>query len=270
MNNLDNFQLVNQGLNNSSKLELVLFQQGGLSANTYYKWKSSVNSQVVIKSGDIFYKIYETMKEDFFKRLIRKVLSEIYQDLGIHWIVKEFEKDNFVYEIEEREELPICTGEFGDNLLSYRNILNELEKRLNISIITKQLKGIFPTLYKVKLLRDCVNKNIDYAYYGNQVILLDDSDFYLALIDNNRKIIRFNFNEVGDALYIPIYYSVNGEFSEYYLIDADYDGNLLDKRMELVDKLTISQSINKDNSKISNLFDIFNKMQEDNIRLLEN
>lgn len=255
--------------NNLSNLDLILSDQYNLENKICYKWKSSVNSQLVIKTEDRFFKIYESRITEFFDRLIRRKLCEIYNDLGIKWNIKEFVKNNFVYEIEEREILQVCSGEFKDNLLSYKSILDELESRLHLNILTKQLKYKFDEFYKIKLLRNCYNKNIDYAYFNKQVILLDDADFYLGLIDNNLNIIRFNFLDLGDYLYIPVDYEVDGELSTYYLINADTDKNPLVSRDILIDKLTLSPSPGKFQTRISQLFDMMNNMQNNNIKLLE-
>ena len=163
------------------------------------KWKNSCNSQVVIQSPNYFYKIYE---EDCYDGKyvceIREALGQIYrEEYGLFWEVKTFIEDDKIFQIEKRQKIPLCTPElisYSDLLINWSNTLDKLERKLQLNKITFQLIDHIPNLARVKIIRDCVNKYIDYGFYNGNVILLDDADWFLALIDNNDNWISHECN----------------------------------------------------------------------------
>lgn len=157
------------------------------------KWKS-YRHQVVIESDNYFYKIYEADLHDEgnFNSIIRKHLAIIYESLGIHWKVISFERDGKLFDFEQRDKLRVSCkedGSFEKILLSFSYLLDKLEDSLEFDSIAKQLRKyeVFSQVDTIKLTRCCVNKYADYGIYNKQAILLDDADFYIALVDKNGK-----------------------------------------------------------------------------------
>ena len=97
---------------------------------------------------------------------------------------------------------------FNQIFLDWRKTLDLLEKKLQLDKICVQLVDIFPKLYRVKLVRDCLNKSPDYGIDKNSnIILLDDSDWFLALVDKDGNWLE----ELADSVFIHTSY---GEFVE--------------------------------------------------------
>ena len=172
---------------------------GDVDLSRCAKWKNSCNSQVVIQSPNYFYKIYEEDRYDGkYVCEIREVLGQIYrEEYGLFWDVKTFIEDGKIFQIEKRQKIPLCTPElisYPDLLINWSNTLDKLEKKLQLNKITFQLIDHIPNLARVKIIRDCVNKYIDYGFYNGNVILLDDADWFLALIDNNDNWISHECN----------------------------------------------------------------------------
>lgn len=148
--------------------------------------------QVVIESDDYYYKVYEDKKDiGVYKLEIRKRLAKIYQSYGIHWKLLSFEKDNMIYTVEQRQKLKVCGDEISCKqlLLGWKKTLDTLEKELRFKNIVMQIKDEYEELERldsIKLIRECINKPDDYAYGpNNEIILLDDSDWFLTFVDKN-------------------------------------------------------------------------------------
>ena len=71
------------------------------------------------------------------------------------------------------------------------------------------MRGEFLNVQELRLVRDCINKPEDYGIKNDNIILLDDSDFFIAPIDKNGKWtpVLFNSYDVdsvfGDAIFAP-------------------------------------------------------------------
>ena len=157
------------------------------------KWKD-YEHQVVIESDDFFYKVYESdpMNDTKFNSVIREKLASIYNSLGIYWSVVTFEQNNKVYDFEQREKLKVSDehdGSVEEIFLSFSFLLDRLEADLEFDKILLQLKKnpAYKKVVKLKLLIMCDMNYLDYAVYDNQAILLDDADFFIALIDHNNN-----------------------------------------------------------------------------------
>lgn len=159
------------------------------------KWKpNGNNSQVVLRTKDNYYKIYQNDKIfGWFYLEVRKAFAKVYQSLGIDWEVKEVYKGNSIYTFEKREILEVYTDkrEMSNILRSYAPILQMVEKELHFDIILKQLQTHYPSVADIKLLKNNFNNEEDYAKYGEYSILLDDTDFVLVAIDKDGKAIPF-------------------------------------------------------------------------------
>ncbi len=166
-----------------------LEDNSGLSKGMLVKRKD-YNNQVLFESENYFYKIYESPIEGAgsFVTEIRKAIAFEYEKLGINWELFTFVRGNQRYDFERREKLRVANeddGQFGELFLSFSNILDKVECSLEFPHILSQLheNELFRDVADLKLLRCCVNKFDDYAYFNNQVVLLDDADFYIALVD---------------------------------------------------------------------------------------
>lgn len=178
------------------------------------KWKN-YDHQVVIKTNEYYYKVYTIdLKGDKFFEKIREKLAEIYRDLyGIHWLVKTIECGGVYYQVEQREALKVCTPQmisFEDLLLKWGRTLEILEEKLRLDLIVKDIQEVYPDVYKLKVIRDCVNKFSDYALTDDgEVILLDDSDWFIAMIDKDgnwlsKKTIMIDvLSIIGDSFFAP-------------------------------------------------------------------
>lgn len=180
--------------------------------NHWVKWKSYDN-QVVLQTRNFFFKIY---KNDLlcgkFLTILRKELSKIYNRLGIKWDIY-IKKLDAYYQVERREKLNVCNEEFDFKsiIIKWNSIHKELEKKLGLDLILKQLhmRGEFLNVHELRLVRDCINKPEDYGIKDNNIVLLDDSDFFIAPIDKNGKWISVQFNSYnidsifGDAVFAP-------------------------------------------------------------------
>ena len=167
--------------------------------------------QVVIETDQYFYKVYEDpIETGTFTLEIRKHLAKIYNDLNIHWKIYHFIKDGYIYTIEQRQILPVCTQSISciELLKRYKKIHDQLEKALRLDYITIQLKEEWhglENLYKVKLLRDCMNKPDDYGIGpNNEIVLLDDADWILVLIDKEGN--TLSYKDLWQKVLTPIGY----------------------------------------------------------------
>lgn len=160
----------------------------GKNPDNLYKWKE-YDSQVVIRSDNYFYKIYQTSYTTQFFCAIREAIAKIYRErFGILWNTQTiYDKENAsIYQIEQREKLEVCTPEnisYEELFLDWSNTLELVEKELGLKEIELQLREYFPQMQRLKIVRDCVNKFEDYAMKNGKVVLLDDSDFFLAMVD---------------------------------------------------------------------------------------
>ena len=155
-------------------------------------WKRYFN-QVVVESDDYFYKIYEeelTGPGKFYSQ-IRRCLAKAYNNLGIYWKVITFERGGSLFDFEQREKLRVATEDdstLDDVLSSFSSVLKEVEEMLEFDSIVSQLKeacgAVFNDLKELKLGRYCRNKFDDFAIFENIAILLDDADFYVALVNS--------------------------------------------------------------------------------------
>jgi len=251
--------------------------------------------QVVIETNDYFYKVYEDkMDAGLYKLEIRQRLAKIYQSYGIHWILKSFEKDNMIYTVEEREKLPLCGKEISckELLLGWKKTLDILEKELRLKNIVYEIKDMYPNwknFKEIKLIRDCVNKLDDYAYgHNGEIILLDDSDWFLTLIDNdsNRIFIKnfkmdvtttigtmtlaMNVDEMKD-----IFMYSNSNVSNYFLFDCsktnkesfnklvNYKEEMIDNNIKLLSGIDLSEDMFKYQREYLNITDeILNNQQK--------
>lgn len=148
------------------------------------------NHQLVLETEEIFYKIYERDESELarFYSEIRSNLSQLYEELGLEWEVLTVWRDGITTDIEKRQKVKVLSRDsmsFKDALRSFSVILAELENRLEFPDILRQLKRLpeFSNIEKLKLIRLTANKFDDYAVFNDQVVLLDDTDWCIALVN---------------------------------------------------------------------------------------
>lgn len=180
-------------------LDLIKQLDDDTSPDLWVKWKN-YSYQVVIETPAYFYKIYQEdpVGGEFIIKL-RKELAKIYSEqYNIHWkIVTVEDDDGYVYQIEQREKLQVCSEDiltFDELFLNWYKTLELLEKALFLDQIPEQLKHKLPELDKLKLIRDCSNKFADYAIKDGHVILLDDADWFIGMVDKNGQWLRPQYN----------------------------------------------------------------------------
>ena len=166
------------------------------------KWKSYFH-QVLVESDSYFYKIYEAKKVETgpFQSLVRHALCEVYQDLGLDWSIVSVEHDDKIIDFEQRQKLHVIEPSeisFSELLLSFSHILDKVEELLEFNKILKQIQRHpdFSEVAQIKILRNCVNKHEDYAWFKDDVVLLDDADFYVSLANKDGEMVRIE-NEVS-------------------------------------------------------------------------
>lgn len=174
----------------------------------HVKWKSTEDcaNQVVVKDSHYYYKVYKIDRySDWLKMRVIELLAQYYQKiLGIEWnlTIIELKDSDISYIVEQRQPLhsiKISDGYTIDQVLSgFKPILEKIEAELNLNEIEKKLN----TDYHLRLIRKCVPKLDDYAIFNNNIILLDDADFFIVPTNSN-----------GDACSVE---------TDYYLLDNDF------------------------------------------------
>lgn len=195
-------------------LDFVSQLDGDTSPDLWVKWKEYSN-QVVIATSEHYYKLYQhDYVSGMFWSQIRDVLGEIYREkFHILWDVYTIQQNNYIYSIEKRQKLTVCEPnrvDFGKLLLKWSTVLQELEKRLYLDVVSMQLQDKIPELAEIHLIRDCVNKYADYAITENEeIILLDDADWFLAPTDKNGNWLNLKWDayeviiDTGTWLFAP-------------------------------------------------------------------
>lgn len=158
------------------------------------KWKSYSN-QIVVESDNYFYKVYEEGSSGigpFFSE-IRKCLTQAYSEIGMKWDLVTFERSGRIYDIEQRQKLRVASadedGPFENVYLSASQFLDRAEVLLEFETILGQIKenSAFRDVASLKLVRNCVNKYDDYGFYKGKFVILDDADFFVALVGTDGK-----------------------------------------------------------------------------------
>ena len=229
---------------------------------------------VVVQSDDYYYKIYENSIElGSFYSLIRRKLAEIYEKVyGINWKIFETVRNDKIYQIQQRSKLVECTENdlsFEDLLLSWRKTQLLLEKSLSFSYILDQISENYISNgnrkpFKLKIMREAINKYEDYAFApSGEVLLLDDDDWYIAVVDENGE------NIPGKNTAISIDTEI-GQMTFQAMRSAFYtnEGAKLEDLDEMMSKWMI---FDQKDEKIDSGKSMYNKKEQmlhDNLKLL--
>lgn len=247
-------------------LDLIKQLDNNTSLNLWTKWKNYAN-QVVIETPNYYFKLYE---DDYlcgsFWSAIRVALGEIYTDnFNILWDVSIIKQNGKIYTLEKRQKLTVCMPNsisYADLLLNWSNTLKKLENKLLLPEICQQLQPYIPELVELKIIRNCINKYADYAITkDNNIILLDDSDWFIAMVDKNGKWLESKFKG----------YNIISSFGETIFAPEGYlDEGSVTKHEELANKWQIYIENINTNKLEGILFDQREQMLKDNISLIFN
>ena len=161
--------------------------------NSWVKWKS-YQHQIVVQTDEYYYKVYnEDIKHGSFNLAIRRALAELYNSWGIAWNLHTEITDQ-ILTIERRQKLELPTCDFEQTFNLWRSELLIVEKSLKFDNIGLQLSEQLGQRVRLKLVRDCINKNADYAIYNGHCVLLDDADFFIAIVDADNNWLNLPFN----------------------------------------------------------------------------
>lgn len=172
--------------------------QEGEKGNKYIKLSGdkaqNFQGQVIIENGQWFYKIYNiqpSVPDWDWQCYIRNIIVETYQENGLQWYIKTIKtENNSIFQIEKREKIRVIEPQdnisMEDIFVSWNFILKQIEKKLSLNKILKQLKQLdyqFSNVFRIRLIKESVDKTIDYGIKNGQVFLLDEDFFSLALVD---------------------------------------------------------------------------------------
>lgn len=229
---------------------------------------------VVVQSDDYYYKIYENSIElGSFYSLIRRKLAEIYEKVyGINWKIFETVRNDKIYQIQQRSKLVECTEKdlsFEDLLLSWRKTQLLLEKSLGFSYILDQISENYISNgntkpFKLKIMREAINKYEDYAFApSGEVLLLDDDDWYIAVVDENGE------NIPGKNIAIPVDTEI-GQMTFQAMRSAFYanEGAKLEDLDEMMSKWMIFDQKDEKVDSGKSMYDKKEQMLHDNLKLL--
>ena len=230
-NNIINFSDINLNLSNLSFKEIIT-QIKLLDTNNYdkfIKWKD-IDNQLVLQTQNYFYKFYNIYKTQQFFANIRIQLTKIYRQIyNLDWQIMTVQDNNIIYQILKKQKLkPITEKDMSleEMLLNWKKTLLILQNNILLPNICKQLQQYeeLNDIYQLKLVRECILKYADYGLTKNgNVILLDDTDWIIAMINKNKQWLKKQFNiykiltKWGERVFAPINIDWNNikHFSEY-------------------------------------------------------
>lgn len=152
-----------------------------------------------------FYKVY-FCNDPFFKfnAYVREILTYVYKSYGL-------EQDTVYisnrYQIKRTEKLEVETDKpFYNIYKSFQKIYLEVNERLLYNMDYKKKENFF-------LFRNMINNKIDYVFKDKQAYLIDDNEFCLVYLDNQKQIIKNK--SLNNS-------KVNFFNNEFKIIDQDY------------------------------------------------
>ena len=146
---------------------------------------------VVLDSGECIIKIREIDNSDpqlVFEDIILHAFAQEYKKMGISWDISCVNHEGRTYRIEKREKLHVLQ----ESELSFEEILEKsyslklrVEKKLGFPRLLSYIRGNenFEHVRKFILMRDAKNDFSDYALYGNEIVFLGESKWFIAPVD---------------------------------------------------------------------------------------
>ena len=159
-------------------------------------------------------KVEKLRKDDplvFFELILKDAFAKEFNEVGIYW--QHFIKtdDEHRYSIEEHQKLKpltpaVCSLENAQKQAAI--FTNRVERRLGFAQLSAQLKQHFgiESVEKVCIARNALPKYEDFAIFENNIIPINTSNFFLAIINSAGK---WNFSVKADA------FSVNLKSEEF-------------------------------------------------------
>lgn len=147
----------------------------------------------VIKEGDHFYKIRRCDEGDHsncFNFAIWRAYSDVLREMGIPWDFSLLKREDFIYAIQKREKLVVLSdGPFGADELFQKSSLfrKKLEKKLELPSLMSQLKQhrSFSKAEAIMLASEKPDDCSDYALFGEELVQLRDSGWFLTMLDHD-------------------------------------------------------------------------------------
>lgn len=149
----------------------------------------------VVETDDSFVKVKKIDVSDhthYFDQIISESYARVYQELGLDWSVSNFSIGDEVFRVEKRHKLTaLQVGDlsYEEALLKSDKFKKRVEKRLELPRLFAQvgLDDYFLGCNKLVLARDCDEDITDFAFFGDEVICLGESGWFLAFLDESKN-----------------------------------------------------------------------------------
>lgn len=145
---------------------------------------------LVLEDSDFFYKIKpkSVSQKSAFEEIVTQAFVQVYQDLGLDWELYTIEDELGNFLVERRQKLEVFKeGDCSfDELISKSSDVKRLvENKLEFPRLMAQLRlaGKFEHIQKLTLIREAEDDFSDFALFGDNVILLGNSNYFIAPID---------------------------------------------------------------------------------------
>lgn len=145
---------------------------------------------LVLEDSDYFYKIKakRVSQKSAFEEIVTQAFVQVYQDFGLDWELYTIEDELGNFLVERRQKLEVFKeGDCSfDELISKSSDVKRLvENKLEFPRLMAQLRLAekFEHIQKLTLIREAEDDYSDFAVYENNVILLGNSNYFIAPID---------------------------------------------------------------------------------------
>ena len=147
---------------------------------------------IVLEGQSNFYKIQSHLENDpksEFLCVVKQAIVNEYKVNGLDWDFFRVAGNLKTYSVEKREKLELASDNaltFEDVMMGSREIKRRIENRLEFPHLLSQLKQYdrFARVKKIELVFVNEGDLSNYAYIGENLFLLGDSQCFLALIND--------------------------------------------------------------------------------------
>lgn len=177
---------------------------------------------VVLEGARYFWKIVRIDENDpasHFDITVRQAFAQAYRNMGLDWEVFCENIDDELYVIERRQKLKTCESEsltVEQCLQRSANIIQVIEESLELRLLLAQIRSNrdFRNIRQIMLARQHIDAPDDFAIYQDNVLILGDSGWFLALINSQGEWENAIFSEVVDVslTYGDFYFASQGAF----------------------------------------------------------
>ena len=145
----------------------------------------------VVEDSSHFWKIVKINEENLeyrFDVIVKQTFAEVHRELGIDWEVYLEKHDEELFIVEKREKLQSCDESsltLEDCLTKSMSITRRVEEKLELRLLLAQIRQdvTFREIKNVKLARDHDDSLDDFAIFGDTVVILGDTGWFLALLN---------------------------------------------------------------------------------------